>query len=894
MFIYIITTINFRHKINEVVKLKANRFAKKLTGIFLALVILAMTLTPACFAVTYPEGVTPEKAKQTMTKFDVVMHTLAQNAEGKSLYDLISPMIFCDSTMSALTKTLYSMSEENADTFSVIGLPTKPAEIAPYLTAYPAVQARLLSAASWSAVSLDGAEWGIKTTEDFVRAAVALFTPMNELMYTLLCGGSYSLNPLVGIQGAKGYENAVVQIFIQFGMDSYTAPSTFTAQAQQDKSTMVQNLIYDIADYLKQICSAPATMLSTKLPYIAYFIENGGLDNAISILVEPLKIKILGITTPIKIGSVMSLAQQGETGTSVDFDIDIGSFSASGTLQTAPFDMAELSSFVTYNGEGYTVNSADSFIYILRWIIETLRLNIGSIPQMLSEMDLGMTPAEISQILTGLFQKSTDELMATLINLLTATGGTVNPYVWTFNQITPITVNYTPNLTQDKYKRVLDGIDALITEFIKEGGEADSIRAAAAPMIYSNNVMTELVVGIYGLLEDERLSELTTLAGIDFSPAALGNRLTEESYSAVSSALRSITKFSLLKQINTSWGFKDGDRDAFIRTVSAVFRPMESLLRMVLCGEGMTVLGAVSLYGSDGYNTAVIPLLEAIGCTFEEIRTYDEIKEEIKQTDVMFPIVQAVVTLIERMLEYPVYTLTGILPNLMYFINNGGIEICINNLLYPVTSLVDSLGLSGQINLEAVKEKIDTEKLMDDMISKIDLGIILPELDLKQFGSIGYLIPVQTKRTQQGQPMTIQYLQSDRTAVLITLLRYMVEIMKTPGNEGIIDSFMASNGDNEMFANYSSGITEELAAMSVDETIEWLYKLFFRERATVEEPEEDYTPDIIYKENNSFSGTTVIICLLVLAAAAGVIGWLNKEKIKELIAKIKERKGSEV
>ena len=142
--------------------------------------------------------------------------------------------------------------------------------------------------------------------------------------------------------------------------------------------------------------------------------------------------------------------------------------------------------------------------------------------------------------------------------------------------------------------------------------------------------------------------------------------------------------------------------------------------------------------------------------------------------------------------------------------------------------------------------------------------------------------------------MTIQYLQSDRTAVLITLLRYMVQIMKTPGNEGIIDSFMASNGDNEMFANYSTGITEELAAMSVDETIEWLYKLFFRERATVEEPEEEYAPDIIYEEKNSFSGATVAVCLLVLLAAAGAIAWLNKEKIKELLAKIKERKADEV
>lgn len=850
-----------------------------------------MSLMPIGYAVSYPAGVTPEQARQTMTKFDVVMHTLAQTTEGKSLYDLLSPMIFCDATMSSLAKAMYSMTEENAATFNVIGIPATPAQIAPYLAAYPDVQAKLAAASSWSTVDLSEAKWGIKTLQDFVKAGVALFAPLNDLLYTLLCGGSYSLNPLLGIQGANGYENAVVQIFIQFGMESYTAPATFVAQAQQDKSTMIQNLIYDIADYLKQICSAPATMLSTKLPIISYFIENGGLDSAVSILVEPLKIKVLGITTPIQIGSMLDLAQQGEAGTSIDFDIAIGGFSASGTLVTAPFDMAELSSFVTYTGEGYSVNSADSFIYILRWIIETLRLNTASIPQMLSEMDLGMTPAQISQILTGLFQKSTDELMATLINLLTQKSGTLNPYIWTFNQITPLTVSYTPNLTQNNYQRMLDGIDALLDEFIKEGGEAENVRGMAAPIIYSNNLMTELVVGIYGLLEDEKLSVLTSLAGLDLSPAALANKLTEETYSSISAALRSITSFSQLKQLNTTWGFKDGDRDAFIRTLSAVFRPMENLLRMVLCGEGMTVLGAVSVYGSDGYNTAVIPLLEAIGCTFEEIRTYDDFVKEIKQTDVMFPIVQAVVTLIERMLDYPVYTLTGILPNLMYFINNGGIEICINNLLYPVTSLIASLGLSDQINLSTVTQNVDTDKLVDELLSKLNLNLVLPELDLAQFGSIGYLIPVQTKRTQQGQPMTIQYLQSDRTAVLITLMRFMVQILKTPGNEGIIDSFMASNGDNELIASYASNVTDELNAMTVDETIEWLYKLFFRERVTVEEPEEEYTPTIIYDEKDSFSAGTVIVCLLVLIAAAGVIAFLNKEKLLQLIETIKEKKG---
>lgn len=868
---------------------------KKLTGIFLALIITVMTVAPAACAVTYPPGITQQQSVDAMTRTDTVINALLSQTEGQSLSDVVVPLVLGDGTLSALAKMMYSMGEENAQTLSTIGLALAPSDVANYLGNYPDVQSRLMTATSWSQLDLSQAYWGVKTVSDFTEAAVALFTPMNELLYTILCGGSYSLNPLVGIQGSKGYEKAVIQIFGKLGMDTCTNPTLFYSQAEQDRSSMIRNLVSDVANYLTYVCSAPATVLSTKLPGFAYYIENGGLDKAIAELVEPLRIKVLGITTPVRIGSVMELAQQSQAGTSIDFDVDIGSFSASGTLQTAPFDMKELASFAEENMDVYVVNSADAFIYIFRWILDTVKLNIGSIPQMLSGMELGMDAAQLSQILNGLFSKSTDEIMSVYINFLTQQSGKVNPYVWSFNPVTPAKVTYTQNLGKDKYQRVLDGIDELIGEFVKEGGEAESLRKLVAPDVYSNALVTKLVTGIYGLLQGEEAGVLMNLAGLDVSPAVLADKLTEDAYAEVRETLYTITEYKELEALNVNWGFKDGNRDGFIRAVSAVFRPLESLLRCLLCGDSITVMESVTLYGSDGYNSGIIPILEALGCTFEEIRTFDEFIKEVQQTDVMFPIVQAVVTLIERMLDYPVYTVTGILPNLMYFLNNGGLEICINNLLYPFTSVFDSLGISEYVNLSELTKGIDKDKIVDDLMGSLDLGIKLPELDLGQFASMGFLVPAQTKRTQAGQPMVIQYVQATRTDVLITLLRYMVQIMKTPGNEGIVDSFMSTSADNEMFATYSSDIDEQLAAMSVDETIEWLYKIFFRERATVEDNgAEDYTPTIIYNEKKSNASTvTVIVCILVLLAAGAVIAVLNKNKLLELIQKIKAKKSQE-
>ena len=148
------------------------------------------------------------------------------------------------------------------------------------------------------------------------------------------------------------------------------------------------------------------------------------------------------------------------------------------------------------------------------------------------------------------------------------------------------------------------------------------------------------------------------------------------------------------------------------------------------------------------------------------------------------------------------------------------------------------------LDLSAI-EKLDVKELIGEFAGGADLGINidLESIDLNQFASMGQAVSVQSKRTQGGQFANITYIKSDMPAIAVTLLRYMVEIMKAPGNEDLLTGFMGGSGEegsNDMFATYSEGIGEQLATMTTDETVEWLYKLFFRERAVVEQkPQEE-------------------------------------------------------
>ena len=82
--------------------------------------------------------------------------------------------------------------------------------------------------------------------------------------------------------------------------------------------------------------------------------------------------------------------------------------------------------------------------------------------------------------------------------------------------------------------------------------------------------------------------------------------------------------------------------------------------------------------------------------------------------------------------------------------------------------------------------------------------------------------------------------------------------------------------------------------MTIDETVEWMYKLFFRERPIVEEKsEEDYLPTIIYKEQKVTDGTGIYFGILLLVIAE--IIYLKKRKeingfVAEKIRAIKEAK----
>ena len=398
---------------------------KKIFSICLALVLVALSFIPVASAVTYPAEVTKEKAEIAIGKTDKVIYEGAMALSGTTLKNLIAKEIYTSETLSMLLTGIYGMLSENEAELSQMNLDVSVENVSKGLSAYPKVASELSEYKSWSEIKDFRANWGVKDKDGFIKAVSAIFTPFNDILYTLLCSGSFSLNALVGIKGGNGYETAIIPTLKSFGVKTVTDSGVFYADAKNDRGMMVYHLLSDLLLFLEDVLSAPADRLTDILPGVAYFFNNGGFDKAVSKLLEPLTLQIAKITTFIKIKPLLDLITDPSAMTE---QFDINALMSSGELKLPEINLQELASCGTVSGDTVIADKGATFIVMMRFIIDTLKLNKDKMSELMPEMSQSEMPVDINKVLSDLMAKETDELISMYVSLLTAEGGKKNNY----------------------------------------------------------------------------------------------------------------------------------------------------------------------------------------------------------------------------------------------------------------------------------------------------------------------------------------------------------------------------------------------------------------------------------------------------------------------------------
>lgn len=840
--------------------LKAN--VKRVACVLLVLLLCWSAVLPAAAAVTYPGDVSRATVQTAVGHADLLLKEGVPALSGKSLRTTIDDALTADSTLSTLLLSVYSSVSDQGDALRALGIDTSPSAVAKSLSRYPNVAGKLAAASGWDAVNADALSWGVTNRAGFAGALSAMLTPFNDLLYMLLCGGTYRVG-LLTLRGEDGYENGLVPMLKALGCSSIPSKSAFVAAGTADRSAMVRKIAEAIFSMIDAMLPNPVTFLCDQLPVLAAFVRDGGLESAVDALMRPITLHIgsfLNLFTGSQMVSVLLFLQNPRQYTANFADnvtAAMNDMLSQSDLRLADIDLDRLKSC--------RGNRADAFVDLLHWLVETLRMNTDSIPALPGGQMNGM---DLTPLLAGLKRHSTEEIMLVLIRLLTATEGTEKDAAWPSAPFERSEVAFTEHLGRRQFKRVLSGIDATLNDFAVEFGGAKSLRSSIQAAVYDSAVVTTVAKTVYGALSGEEMQAAAALLGLPATPGALAASLPSR-YSAAKGALSRAKSWDALSTVN--WSFRSGDRSGFQSALTAVLSPMRPLLEALLANGAAPVLGGLRIGGTNGYNTAVIPLLEALSCPAKSIKTYDEYVKGRGTDRILTDVLTPVLDLLDQLAAKPVATLTRILPNAVFFVQNGGLQQCVENLLYPVTQLMDSLGLSPDvlgIDLGALTA-LDPETLLSGVVETAAAsGFQIAQPDLSKVAVLGRKVQVQSKRTSHGSALTVDYIKSDQPAVLVTLLRYVVTAIKDPANEAVVSQFMAGDtqGGNEMFATYSSDITKEFATMTVDETIEWLYKLLFRERVTREEPDDDYMPEIRYVPPKN-----TVVPKVLAGSAAGVI-----------------------
>ncbi len=841
-----------------------NRFKKVISLILCVLVAFSCfsQVAVAGYTTDYPQGVTAEEALTAVKGTDKLLNNMLPSLMGGTLEDVVKPMLFSDESLSNFVVSLYLGLSETASELEMIGLDASVSAVASGLGDYPDVQKALLNASSWEEVNLEGVKWGVDGKDEFATAFARALSPFDDIFYTLLCSGTYAISSFIKIDGANGYENAVVPMLQALKCTNMINQEEFTKQANADRSNMLKNILLPILTLLENVFDAPMDTLTDVLPSFAYFVESGEMDACMDALLSPIfSNPLVEIAVFLKILDLDSMK----------FDMDemlttgLSDMAGESGLQIASIDMARLSKCGEHNGMEFQSDKGRALVEILRWLFDTLKLNKNSLPQLMKDLSGNKAPAS-TDMLGGLLDNDTDALVGAIILLFTPAKLNA-PEMMLYPEIAQTVVQFTPNLTEENYKKVLNEIDDLLDEFVKEGGSYKSIEALLSNAIYTNGNINALLTGIYGSFEKEGLLDLLILLGIDASPKGVAKAI-ETDYPDAYNALIKAESWAKVSK-NISWGFYNGSRRGFQNAFLAVLRPLNPLLKVVLAGEDLVIADAITLKGADGYNTGVIPILEALGCKDSSIKTYTQYVNDNSKDALLNNIAEPVFDLLDEIFDNPVKTLTRILPNVVYFLNSGSLEKCLSNLLIPVTALTSRM--SGVVNMEldasALTKELDLNKLLGGMLE--GTGMKTAEFDINSLAGIGTKTEKQSKSTFNGNYVKYSYIEADQTGVLLTLLRVLAKTLKLPGNENLLVGTMA--GGNDTFSTYSASIGEQFAEMTEDELIEWLYNLLFKERAQIEiVVDDEYNPTIIYKEPTK--DYTVLYIVGGFALVAGVIG----------------------
>lgn len=812
---------------------------RKVLSVVLALVLVFSSLSAGMMAfaaeektgvVDLPDGVTEEATTQVLSALDEVVKSeavaslLSPGAESlnDAVNKLISDNLFTDAIVNQIAKAVYPMIQDAINNlenvpdvlkdyiFTVmkdtIGLYVKPADVATQIDdKYSDAKAAIAAAGdNWANVNWDNVKWGVTDRDSFIDALGNALNGLNSVLRAALSGdtleGQVKLGILplatVKITGCNAYADIVLPLLQHIGADALTVEEY---KAGDSTVEMLGNILNPLLDRVDSMTSgSPVTDLVDLLPTLGYIITNQLHVTAIQKLVVSIGISdamdwVTWYTTQVNVGDlVLDAMPQIKDAAGINDLLESAITSQVPGFKWSDIDFELLSTLGKYTavdntngGKSFEIEAyrADVLVTVLRYALDTARDNKALLVDMIGD-------ETVAGLLDTVFAMENDEIISFLYSLFSPNYDLVN-YEYNTPAIEKYKVDYGTQFTKEQIAQLVPTLDTLVGTLLPGG-----LQSMISSNLYTNNIVNTLVKEAYSAIEGAgaEVSQVLGLLGVDVTPKGLASLLTEKEFATAKAAFEKADSWADVDFSKVSYGFTDGDRDGFTNALVAVLRPVSSLLDFILTDENLVLFDAVTLKGGNGYNTAIIPLLEALGCT--DIKTYDEYKKSVAadHDNLILDILNPILDLVEDIAATPLDGITKILPNIAYFVDSNNVSVFVANLIAPVNSLLAQAGFDITKELDVLND-IDLDELLNGLLAQVlpeNINIVLSNIDLHKVASLGTLTDFTSKRVDaDGKFVASKKVVADQADVLVTVLRYVLGLLQIEENYNTVNNLLA-------------------------------------------------------------------------------------------------------
>ena len=673
--------------------------------------------------------------------------------------------------------------------------------------------------------------------------------------------------------GTNGYENAVIPLLEAFLCEDVATYDEYISDYEDAKDNLIIDVLNPIVDLVNRVLEAPANTLTAILPNLAYFIDSNGLAQAVSNLLAPITSKkgLIGILDKNGIninklikqitGKSLSKIVTNALGINAKLHLDLTDLASCNVqviviplvksilkknkinIKIPDFTFADIAShgkIVTaesaaknskgeYERKMVKADKGEMFVALLRYVGDVLIKNATTLNNMLGNIKAIKDNKTISDILNCVFSSlkvaTKDDIVRAVFYFLTQNGAQDSFFDYSNFKTKKYDFSF-GNMDEEFCRKLAPMLDGLVGGLLADKG---GLLGLIGGMAYKDDVISSIACGLYGAVDGVDLGDMGSLSallaktGIDFSTTNVANLLTDKRYgkkfSKAANVISKAGSWKNVKKEDLKWGVKD--RDTFLNALVAVLRPVYGVVDVLLNNGNLNLFNIVSIPGSNGYTSFIVPLLEAFGVY--NIKTqYDYRMDMEKAYDaLLLDIINPLWDKVEDILNAPIEMLADILPNLSLFFANNGLLQLIDNLLTPVSALLDAvkpiinvnvvldvlnvdvnallgkIGIKSNVKVDVYDLKATLEPLIgsENVVSLLNgilgtikikgqpLGIVLPEIDWFQLASHGKVVSTTSQVATFGTRIAVQ---SDQDETLIAVLRYLINTINYKDNYNTI------------------------------------------------------------------------------------------------------------